>query len=93
MASGVYSALKNLAASGQYVEAELVEKIDALWAESKLTDAQRTELTELAGTCADPNFNPMTEAEKALDERLFALEAAMLDVGEVLAGLMAGGEA
>lgn len=93
MASGVYSALKNLAASGQYVLSEITEKIDALWAEGKLTDAQRVELTTLAQANADPNFSPMTEVEKALDDRLFALEAAMLDVGELLAGLMAGGDA
>ena len=92
MVSGIYSALKNLAASGQYIETELVAKIDALWAEAKITDAQRAELTQLAETCADSNFSPMTEAEKALDGRLFALEAAMLDVGEMLAGMMMGGE-
>ena len=68
MADGIYTVLKNRAASGQYALAEMTLKIDALWVEGKLTDA-----------------------EKALDERLFVVEAAMLDVGELLAGLMAGG--
>lgn len=91
MADGIYTALKNRAASGQYALAELTSKIDALWVEGKLTSARRAELTGLAETCVDPNYSPLTEAEKALDERLFAVEAAILDVGELLAGLMTGG--
>lgn len=87
----VYATLKNRAASGQFVLGELLEKIDALWVEDALTDAQRTELFTLARDCADPTFPQLTRAEKALDERMFAVEAAMLEVGALLAAMMTGG--
>ena len=88
--NGIYSALKNRAAGGQYVPAEMVSKIDTAWAEGKISDAQPAELTNLTQTCADPNYSPMTQGERALDERLFAVEAAMLDVGMLLAEIMGG---
>ncbi len=91
MIGDIYSVVKNLAASGQYITETFIQKIDALWVEDKITDAQRTELIGLAQTCADPNYTTMNETEKALDERLYAVEAAMLDVGSLLGQLMTGG--
>lgn len=91
MLNDVYIALKNRATSGQYVAAELVAKIDALWAEDKISDAQRTELTGLTVTCVDPNYSPMTETEKSQAERILSLENAMLDVGNILSSLLTGG--
>lgn len=80
-----YGAIKRIAASGRFVLADLRGKINTLWVEQDLTDAQRDELIELAETCIDPDYSPMTEGERALDERLFVVEAAMLEVGEIIA--------
>ena len=89
---GIYKVLKTHIASGQYVLADIVAKIDALWAEDKLTDDQRAELTALAQTSVDANYNPMTLREQEFDGRLLAIEGALLDIGDLIGQLMGGAQ-
>lgn len=80
----MYSIIKNVIASRRYELGDMLGKIDTIWLQGDLTDAQRTELVELAQASADPansyaplqeQLNAVLDQVKALEERVAALEA------------------
>jgi hypothetical protein len=71
----VYSALKNRAASGRFVRAELISKINTMWAEDEISDAQRAELIGLVEANHDPEYSPLSRTEQELVQRVAELEA------------------
>ena len=81
----MFGNLKRVILSGRYRLSEMVEKINVMWGESLITDAERDELLALA----QEKLNPQTEAPElmaayarllervgALEERVAALEGA-----------------
>ena len=50
----MYDIIKNVITSGSYELTDILKKIDTIWLQGALTEAQRTELIELARANADP---------------------------------------
>ena len=71
----MYEIVKNVIESKSYELTDILTKIDTLWVQGNLTEAQRTELTALARQNADPaaSYAPLQEQIDALAERLDAL--------------------
>ena len=88
MGTGIYNVLQQVISGGKYVLFVMIDKIDGFYAEGKITAAQRAELTALAETKVDPNYSPMSETEQQFDDRIFVLEAAVMDLGMALGELM-----
>lgn len=74
----MYKVLKNVILSSRYELADILAKIDTMWLQSSLTDAERKDLIELARSTADPanSFAPLQEQIDALAERVAKLEGA-----------------
>lgn len=79
----MYEVIKNVIDSGDYELVDMLNKIDKLWIEGKLTEDQRNELITLARENADPEESKpevtarLTKLEfdfKTLDERVKKLE-------------------
>lgn len=72
----MYEVTRNVILSGSYELADLLTKIDTLWLQGSLTDAQRLELMELARVYADPamSYAPLQAQIDALAARVTALE-------------------
>lgn len=83
----MYEIVKEVIQSGGYELTDMLGKIDALWVESKLTDDQREELTDLAREHADPE-----KSNPELPVRMAALERSMRELAERVEALEAGGE-
>lgn len=72
----MFSNLKRVILSGRYRLSEMVEKINVMWGEGLVTDAERDELLDLA----QEKLNPRTEAPELMEayrrvlEKLAALE-------------------
>lgn len=66
----MYEVLKHVIQSGRFVVNDMTEKINVLWAESRLTDEQRDELLNMMINYLDPS----TEAPKLIG-RVNTLEA------------------
>lgn len=63
----MYEIIKNVILSGEYELVDMLDKIDRLWVESKLTFEERNELIEL--TRLDPNpDNSLPEISKQIEE-------------------------
>lgn len=77
-----YEALKNRAASGRYVLADIKAKVNTLWVEGDLTDAQRAELIALADTNYDPAYSPLSPTEQALAARVTTLEEQLAQIAQ-----------
>ena len=84
----IYDILKNVIESGEYRLSDMTTRIDTVWAEGKLTDAQRTELHDLTQS----RLTPDGEAP-ALAAQVAALTARMADMEARLTALEGGGEA
>lgn len=73
----MYEVTKNVIRSGSYELSDILFKIDALWLQGSLTDAERMELIDMARAKADPShsFAPLQEQIDALALRVAALES------------------
>jgi hypothetical protein len=74
--SDMYKVLINVIKGGSYELADILGKIDTLWLQGSLTDAERMERMELARSKAEPShsFAPLQAQIDALAERVAALE-------------------
>lgn len=72
----MYEVTKNVIHSGSYELTDILAKIDTLWMQGSLTDAERMDLIEMARTKADPahSFAPLQAQIDALAERVAKLE-------------------
>lgn len=71
----MYEIAKNVIMSQRFELGDMLSKLDALWLQGDLTDAQRTELVALAREKADPTLSIDLLAQiDALDKRVTALE-------------------
>ena len=72
----MYEVTRNVILSGSYELNDILAKIDTLWVQGSLTDAEREELIALARTEADPShsFAPLQAQIDALAARVAALE-------------------
>ena len=66
----MYEVTKNVILSGSYELADILTKIDTLWMQGSLTDAEREELVNLARTKADPSnsFAPLQAQNEHLGQ-------------------------
>ena len=74
----MYEVTKNVIQSGSYELADILTKIDTLWLQGSLTDAERQDLIQLARGKADPthSYAPLQAQIDALAGRVKALEDA-----------------
>lgn len=72
--------------SGRFVVNDITEKIDTLWAESRLTDQQRDELLDLMVSYLDPSTEAPETIERInnLEARVKSLETAVEALREVV---------
>lgn len=72
----MYEVTKNVIQSGNYELTDILAKIDTLWLQGSITEAERMELIALARTKADPasSFAPLQAQIEALAARVAALE-------------------
>lgn len=73
----MYEVTKNVIQSGNYELNDILTKIDTLWMQGSLTDAERMELVNMARAKADPShsFAPLQAQIDTLAERVAKLEA------------------
>ena len=73
----IYDILKSVIESGEYRLSDMTGRIDTVWAEGKLTDAQRTELHALTQSRLTPDGEAptLTAQVAALTARMAAMEA------------------
>lgn len=87
----MYEIIKNIIENGAFRVSDLTNKIDTLWAESKLSDDERSQLVQMM----TDHLNPATEAPELkemyerLEARVTTLEA---DVQALKGGEESGGE-
>lgn len=74
----MYEVTKNVIQTGSFELNGILTKIDTLWMQGSLTDAERLELIRLARGKADPSqsYAPLQAQVDALAKRVAALEAA-----------------
>lgn len=74
----MFEVIKNVIRSGSFELTDILTKIDTLWLQGSLTDAERMELVGMARAKADPNnsFAPLQAQIDALAARVKALENA-----------------
>lgn len=82
----MYNEITKIIQSGSYELADLLRRIDVLYADARLTDEGRTALIDAARENADP-----TAAYAPLEQRVAALEAWRTEAEARLAALEAGG--
>lgn len=72
----MYEVIKNVILSGSFALEGILAKIDTLWVQGSLTDAERLKLIDLARTKADPSnsFAPLQAQIDALALRVAAVE-------------------
>ena len=72
----MYEVTKNVIQSGSFELTGILAKIDTLWLQGSLTDAERLELIDMARGKAVPSnsFAPLQAQIDALAERIAALE-------------------
>lgn len=73
----MYTIIKNVILSGNFQLSDMQNKIDTLWAESKITDEERTELVGLMKEHLDPSTQAPEQVElyKRLEAKYVELEA------------------
>lgn len=87
----MYEIIKNIIENGAFRVSDLTNKIDTLWAESKLSDDERSQLVQMM----TDHLNPATEAPELkemyerLEARVTTLEA---EVQALKGGEESGGE-
>lgn len=74
----MYEVTKNVIQSGSYELHDILAKIDTLWLQGSLTDAERLDLIDMARGKADPanSYAPLQAQIDALAVRVKALEDA-----------------
>lgn len=73
----MYELLKSIITNGNYSLTQMLDKIDIVWAEGKMTNEQHTELISLAHDNADISGDvDVLQKLKDLDMRVTALENA-----------------
>ena len=87
MADSIYTDVTNVIAAGGYDLADLLHRIDVLYAGGRLTDSEREDLYGLARTGAKPE-----DSLAPLVDRVSALEAWRAEVDAKLAELSGSGE-
>lgn len=71
----MYDTIKNIISNGDYGLNDILNKIDVMWLQSKITEEQKEELTELARENANISSEVDIVAKlQELDERIKALE-------------------
>lgn len=74
----MYEVVKNVIQTGSFELHDILTKIDTLWLQSSLTDAERLELIDMARAKADPthSYAPLQAQVDALAVRVKTLEDA-----------------
>lgn len=87
----MYDVIRDVINTQRYVLADMLHKIDTLWAQGDLDDEQRTELIALAQGNADmtQEVNVLTKIEE-LEQRVKALETGNTEPGEAYPDYVAG---
>lgn len=87
----MYDIIKNIIENGIFRVSDLTNKIDTLWAESKLSDDERNLLVQMMADHLNPNSEApeLKELYERLEFRVTALEA---DVQALKGGEEPGGE-
>ena len=87
----MYDVIRDVINTRRYVLADMLHKIDTLWAQGDLDDEQRTELIVLAQSNADmtQEVNVLAKLEE-LEKRVRALESGSTEPGETYLDYVAG---
>ena len=87
----MYDVIKDVINTRRYVLADMLHKIDTLWAQGDLDDEQRTELIALARDKADmaQEVNVLARLEE-LERRVRALETGSTEPGEAYPDYVVG---
>lgn len=87
----MYDVIKDVINTRRYVLADMLHKIDTIWAQGDLDDEQRTELIALAHGNADmrQEVNVFTKIEE-LEQRVRALETGSTEPGEAYPDYVVG---
>ena len=87
----MYDVIKDVINTRRYVLADMLHKIDTLWAQGDLDDEQRTELIVLAQSNADmtQEVNVLAKLEE-LEKCVRALESGSTEPGEAYPDYVAG---
>lgn len=87
----MYDVIRDVINSRRYVLADMLHKIDTLWAQGDLDDEQRTELIALARDKADmaQEVNVLARLEE-LEQRVRALEDGSTEPGEAYPDYVVG---
>lgn len=87
----MYDVIKDVINTRRYVLADMLHKIDTLWAQGDIDDEQRTELIALAQGNADmtQEVNVLAKLEE-LEKRARALESGSTEPGETYPDYVAG---
>ena len=80
----MYEVIKNVIQSGNFELTDILTKIDTLWVQGSITDAERMELMAMARAKADPSQScaPLQAQIDALASRVAALEGEKAPAGE-----------
>ena len=87
----MYDVIRDVINTQRYVLADMLHKIDTLWAQGDIDDDQRTELIALAQGNADvtQEANMLTKIEE-LEQRVRALETGNTEPGEAYPDYVVG---
>ena len=87
----MYDVIRDVINTQRYVLADMLHKIDTLWAQGDLDDGQRTELIALARDKADmaQEVNVLARLEE-LEQRVRALETGSTELGEAYPDYVVG---
>ena len=87
----MYDIIRDVINTRRYVLADMLHKIDTLWAQGDIDDDQRTELIALAQGNADmtQEVNVLARLEE-LEQRVRALETGSTEPGEAYPDYVAG---
>ena len=87
----MYDVIKDVINTRRYVLADMLHKIDTLWAQGDIDDDQRTELIALAQGNADTTQEMnVLEKLKELEQRVRALETGSTEPGEAYPDYVVG---
>ena len=77
----MYSIIKNVIWTGRFELSDLCRKIDTVWLQGQITEAQHSELLDMARKNADPAMSvDLLRQFTALEQRVSALENGHSDI-------------
>lgn len=87
----MYDVIKTVIATGRFELADLLHKLDILWAQGDLDDDQRTELIDAAREKADPgaSYAPLQDQVDKLRNEVRTLSTAVSDQARELQAVKA----